>query len=184
MVASSTAANTDAAKFHRVANDGDIPGVEDLLGHGRGGHPGHRLPGRRPPAAPVVPDAVLGVIGEVPMPRAKNFFEMVVVAAAGVAVQNDQADGGAGGASFEDPGEDFHPVLFPAPGGVGLDAGAAPGQKSVDVGGSQGQAGRAAVDDRAQGRAVGLTPGSHPENPAKGVACHDAPVEVAVSCKL
>ena len=149
--------------------------VQDLLRHRRGRHPGHGLPGRSPAAAPVVPDAVFGLKGEIAVARPEEIAQGVVVLAPHVPVINDEADGGAGGAALEDPGENLHFVGLPPGRGVGLNPGPAPVQLLLDIPGAQSQPGRAAVDHRAQGRTVGLPPGGDPEDLAKGVTCQGSP---------
>jgi hypothetical protein len=84
----------------------------------------------------VIPEAVLGLIGEIAVSGPVDLPQGVIILAAHVPVINDQADGGAGGLPLKDPGEDFHLIRLLARRGVGLHSRAAPGQFLLQVRGA------------------------------------------------
>ena len=95
-----------------------------------------------------------------------------VIAAALVGVFDLQGDRRARRAAFEHAGEDAHRIrLLPLGGEFGL-AGAAAIEIGLDVGFAQRQAGRAAVDDAADGRTVAFAPRGDAEEMAEGVVAH------------
>ena len=89
-----------------------------------------------------------------------------------VLIVDKQADRRPGGAPLERAGENAHLVGFAALGGETAGAGAPLVEPRLDVGFGQRQPWRAAVDDRADGRAVAFTPGGEPEQPSERVEAH------------
>ena len=63
-------------------------------------------------------------------------------------------------------------VIFAALGNVAAGAGFAAVEVGLDVGLAEGEAGRAAVDDAADARAVAFAEGGDGEELSEGVACH------------
>src|SRR5690606_14608271 len=86
---------------------------------------------------------------------------------AGVRIADQDGDGGAEGAPFEDAAEDLRPVLLGAGGGYGALAGAAAVQLVLDFLHADLQPRRAAVDDDADAPSVAFAKGGNPENLSK-----------------
>ena len=162
----------DGADLLDVAEDADALPGQEFLGDGPGGDPADGLAGAGPAAAAVVAQAVLGVEGEVGVAGPILVLDVAVIAAALVAVAEEDADRGAVGHALEDAGPDFRQVLFlalrddlrlPRP------AAAQVGQQVLDA---ERQTGRAAVDDDEVARAVADAGGGDAEQFAEGVAWH------------
>ena len=146
--------------------------AQNLLRDGAGGDAHRGLARAGPPAAAVVADAVLRVIGEVGMSGSIHLLDRAVVAAARVFVLDHERDGRAGGLALEDAGEDAHGIGLAPLGDEARGAGPTPVERGLDVGLGQRQARRHAIDDAADGRAVALAPGRDPEEQAEAVAGH------------
>lgn len=140
--------------------------------HCAGGDAGGSFAGGASAAAPVVADAVFVPVGVVGVAGAELAGDCTVVFAALVGVADEEGDGGAGGCAFKHAGEDFHLVGFAALGNVAAGAGFAAVEVGLDVGFAEGEAGRAAVDDAADARAVAFAEGGNGEELSEGVACH------------
>ena len=65
-----------------------------------------------PPAASIITETVLLLIGVVGVPGPKSVLNLFVVARALVFVFYEQSDGRTGGLAFEYAGQDFHSVGF------------------------------------------------------------------------
>ena len=91
------------------------------------------------------------------MARAEGLQNIAVVLAALVGVLNQQGDGCAGGHALVNAAQDLHLIGFLALGDMAAGAWAAAIQIMLYVGLAQSHAGRTAVDDTADGRAVGFT---------------------------
>jgi len=159
----------DAPQGDGVGHDGYPPAGQQFPGHRPGGYPGGGFPSRGPAAAPVVPEAVFLFVGEIAVSRPIHMAEVFIVAAPDVAVPDDEGDGRAGRFPFENPGEDLDLVRLPPGRRARSLSGFAPLQIRLDVRRRQLQKRRAAVDDRPDGRAVGLSPGGDPKEDAGGV---------------
>src|SRR5690606_29548853 len=146
--------------------------VQPLLGHGTRGHGGRGETGRRTPAAARITDAVFLPVGVVGVAGAEGARDLAVVLAALVGVADQQADRRAGGLALVHAAQDLHRVGLVALGDELAGAGAAAVQVALDVGLTERHAGRAAVDDAADGRAVGFAEVGDPEQGAEGVAAH------------
>ena len=148
------------------------PRAQNLLRDCAGGHAHRRLPRAGPPAAPVIADAVLRVVGEIGVAWAVRLLERAVVAAPRILVLDHERDGRAGGLALEDAGEDAHGVgLAPLRDEAG-GAGPPPVERGLYVGFGKRDTRRRAVDHAADGRAVALAPGRDPEEQAEAVARH------------
>jgi hypothetical protein len=115
----------DASKLHRGGPDGNPQRLQKGRRHGSAGHAGHGLPPRGAASATIVAQAVLGLVGHVPVARAENVLEFTVIPGALVGIFDDKANGGACGAAFEESGQKADTVRFIA-GGDGLAALAGP----------------------------------------------------------
>src|SRR5207253_2646817 len=120
---------------------------QQLLGDGAGGDAADGFARRGAAAAAVVAEAVLGVEGVVGVAGAVLVLDVAVVAAALIAVAEEDAERGAVGAPLEDAGEDFRGVVLLTLGDELRLAGPAAAQVGQQVVLGQRQAGRAAVDD-------------------------------------
>ncbi len=133
----------------------------------------------------MIPDAILGLIGNIAVAGTEDIPQGFIGLALDIPVVDQQADGGAGGLTLKDTGQDLYGIGLPAGGGVDGSARPSPRQLRINIRGRKGQAGRTAVDDRAQGRAVGFAPGRHPEDFAKGIAAHGSECsQVLTSCRI
>ena len=143
--------------------------AENFFGDGAGGHAADGLARRGAPAAPVVADAVLDLVGVVRVRGAELLLHLVVGAGAGVGVAHKHRERRAGRAPLEEPGENFDLVLLLAR----RDEIALPGPAAVelglDLGDRQRQAGRAAVDHHAHRATVAFAPGGDGKKFAEGV---------------
>src|SRR6267143_2458428 len=137
----------------------------------RGG-PHHRLTRRRAPAAAVVAHAVFLLVGVVRVSWAEAILDLVVVARASVGVINEDADRGAGRASFKHPREDAYLVGFAPLTDEMRRAAAAAVDILLQIRLAEREARRAAVDDATHGGPVALAKRGHREQPANGVAGH------------
>lgn len=150
----------DGADAGDEGDDLDAVGqAQVLLGDGAGGDAADGLAGAAPAAAGRGLDAVLlevcpvGVRG----PRVLVDGGVAVVLGALVLVEHAQANRGAEGDAELGARLDLDAVLLVSRRGDGRLAGAAACHLRLDVGFGQGHAGRAAVDDAADGAAVGFT---------------------------
>src|SRR5579862_8436623 len=83
-----------------------------FAGDGPGSYSHDRLACRRAPAAAVVAEAVLVLVGIVRVPGAETVLDLVVVARARVSVLDEDADRRAGGSSLEHTRQDTHLITF------------------------------------------------------------------------
>src|SRR5690242_1455965 len=88
------------------------------------------------------------------MARAESVLDLLVVARTRVGVLDEDADGRARGLAFEHTGQDAHDVAFLALADELRGAGAAAIHVALQVGFSERQAGRTAIDYAAQRRAM------------------------------
>lgn len=145
-----------------AAHEGDdfdaVGQLEVFLGDGARCHAADGLAGGAAPSAGGGLHAVLFEVGPVGVGGAGEHVHggVAVVLGALVLVEDEHADGGAQGDAGLGAGLDLHAVLFVARGRDGGLAGAAAGHLRLDVGLGEGHAGRAAVDDAADGAAVGF----------------------------
>ena len=146
---------------------------DDQPGDGAGRDAGGGLPRRGAAAAARIAKAVFGLVGRVGMAGAGR--QVRIIPRTGVDIVDDQADRRAGGPAFVGAGEDPDPVRLLPGRGSGRKAGAAAVEPGLDILFGEGEAGRAAVDDRADGGAVALTPGGEAEDPAEAVPAHGSP---------
>jgi hypothetical protein len=111
-------------------------------------------------------ERVVGVAG--PIQRAEG----LVVSGPGVAVPEEDADRGAGGPPFEDPGQDLGLVGLGALGGelaLTRPTAVEVGTKVVPV---ELEPGRTAVNDDPEARSVGFPEGGYSEQESEGVPGH------------
>lgn len=145
-----------------AANKGDnfdaVGEAQVLLSNGPRGDAADGLAGAAAPPARRGLDAVLFEVGPVGVRGAREAVHggVAVVARALVLVEDEHADGGAERDAGLGARLDLHAVLFVARRRDGRLAGSAARHLRLDVGLGQGHAGRAAVDDAADGAAVGL----------------------------
>ena len=161
---------------HAAGKAGAALLAQPLACHRAGGHGGRGQACRGSAAAARVAQAVLLPVGVVGVTGAKALRDVAVVLAALVLVADQQADRRAGGVALVDAGQDLHLVGLLPLGDELAAAGAAPVQLGLDVGLRQRQAGRAAVDHAADGRAMGFTEIRDGKQSAEGVAAHGAPL--------
>ena len=138
-------------------------GVQQSAGDGRGRDPADGLAGRGPAPASPVPEAVLGVVGEVGVGGPVDIAQMLVGLRAGVLVSHQDRNRGTGGVAAEDTRQDLGCVGLGALGDEPALARAAPVEVSLNVRGVEGQPGRAAVDHHTDAAAVRLAEGGDPE---------------------
>ena len=123
------------------------------------------------PVAMVAPP-VLGVETEIRVSGTVLVAEVVVIAAALVAVAKDDAEGSAVGDALENAGPDFRQVFFLALGNeLGL-TGAAAAEVGQEVLDAERHSGRTAVDDDDVTRPVADAGGGDAEQLSEGIACH------------
>ena len=162
--------------FAHLRNPADDFGAEALaqpfFGNGAGGHAGGGFTGGTSAAAAVVADAVFVPVAVVGVAGAELLGDGAVVFAALVGVADQQGDGSAGGFALEDAGKDFHAVGFAALGNVAAGAGFAAVEIGLDVVCTKRQAGRAAVDNAADGFAVAFAKSGDAEQLSERIACH------------
>ena len=60
----------------------------------------------------MIPDAILGLVGEIGVTRAEDIFQLIVRFGIDVFIPNQERDGRSGGLPFEDSGENLYPVLL------------------------------------------------------------------------
>jgi hypothetical protein len=160
--------------LRHIAEDADALAGQQLLRHGPGRHAADGLTCTGTSTAAVVAEAELGVEGVVRMAGAVLVLDVAVVAAALVRVAEEQADGGAVGASLEDAAPDFGEVGFLPLGGEFRLPRHAPLQVGEEVVHAEFQPGGAAVDDAEVARPVADARGGDAEEFAEGIACHSA----------
>ena len=144
--------------------------AQQLLGDGACGHPAHGLPRAGAAAADPGADPVLALIGVVGVRGAVGAAHLLVVLRLGVGVAHQHRDRRAQRAALEHPGQDLRPVRLAALGGQRALPRAPAVQLGLQIRLGQLQQGRAAVDHRADGRAVRLAEGGDPEQVPEGVA--------------
>src|SRR5215471_739084 len=156
---------------HRHAGD-------DLSRHRAGRHPRSGLARRRAPAAAVVAQAVLGVVGIVRMARAVEIADFGIILGALVDVLDHQRDRGpardlkSGRVVHHHAGENLHLVRLAALGGEARLARAAAVEIVLDVGGLERNFRRTAVDHATDRSTVAFAEGGDPEQMAEGVVGH------------
>src|SRR5581483_2847498 len=143
--------------------------MKDFLCHRAGCDAADGFAGGATPAAPVIAQTVLGLVGEIRVRGAEFFAHLVVGTGLGGGVAHEHGQRGAGGAAFKDAGKDLDRVLLFARGDDVTLAGAAAVKVGLDVVGCQRQAGRAAIDGYADRMAVTLAPGGNGKNFSKAV---------------
>ena len=111
---------------------------------------------RRAAAAARVAQAVLVVVGVVGVAGTERVEQVRVVLAALIGVADQERDRRPGRSALEDAGEDLDLVLLLALGDVARGARPAPVELGLDVGLGELHAGRTAIDDAADRRAVAL----------------------------
>src|SRR5690606_15984821 len=146
--------------------------VQELARDGTCRHAHGGFPRGGTAAATVIAETVFLHIGVVGVTGTEGARDLGVILAALVGVLDQQADRGAGGLALEYAGQDLHGIRFATLGGVAAGAGLAAVQFALQVFLGQRQAGRTAIDDGTQGRAVGFTEGGDAEKFAEAVACH------------
>ena len=165
------------------AADGD--GGDHLAGDGAGGDAGGGLARRGTAAAAIVAQPVFRLVGEVGMAGAKLVADVGIVLRALVGVVDQERDRGAGGHRAgqalvdEGAGQDADAVILAALGGEARLAGAPAIEPGLDIGLGQRDAGRAAIDDAADGGPMALAEGGDPEEMAEAVVRHGRSVAVA-----
>src|SRR5690606_33529974 len=135
--------------------------------HARGGFPRGGTT-----TAAIVAQAVFLLVAVVRVRGAEAVLDVAVVLRALVDVFDQQSDGRAGGAAFENTGENAHLIRFAALGGKARLARLAAIQISLQVLFRQGQPGRAAVHDAAERRPVTFAKGGDGEEVSNAVAGH------------
>ena len=142
---------------HASFESGAVFLQQPFFGNRTGGHRGRGQARGRTPAAARVTHAVLLQIRVISVAGPEGLQNVAVVLAALVGVLNQERDRRAGGHALVNAAQDLHLVRFLALGDVPTGAGTTPVQVVLYVGLAQSHAGRAAVDDAADGRAVGFT---------------------------
>ncbi len=137
-----------------------------------GSNADRRFARRLPAAAAMIANTVFLPIGVVGVTGAKGIGDRRVILAARVLVANQERDRRSGRPSFENAGQDFDRVGFAALGYVSRRAGLAPVEIVLDVGSSQLQPRRTAIDNAADRRPVRLAERGDAKKPAEGVAGH------------
>ena len=156
-------------------------GAEDEPGDGAGRDPAGRFACRTPAAAARIAHAVFQLIGKIRVARPVALGNLAIVLRALVDIVDVQRDRRAGRRPLEHAGEDAHRIrLLPLRGEARL-AGTAAIQPGLDLGLRQRNAGRAAIDDAADGRPVAFAPGRDPEQVAEAVETQLCSVTAAMS---
>ena len=135
-----------------------------------------------PPAARVLPAAVLGVGRKIGVAGAQKAGGLGVVAAAGVLVADQQRDGGAGGVAPVHAGKKLHFVRLGTRGGKPVPAGAAAVHGGGDGRLVHRQPGGQAVQHGAHGGAVALAKDRQADGVAKGVFHASGPFTKGAKC--
>ena len=144
-----------------------VQGADDFPGDDAGGDATDGLArGGAAPAFPV-PDAILGLVGEIGMRGTEHGLHLGVGRGAGILVVDGDQDGGAKCLAVEDAGEDAAFVLLLTGGDDVALARTATIQFNLDLLGSDRETGRAAVDDATNPSAVGFPPGGDAEQSAE-----------------
>ena len=164
---------TAAGVVEIVASRGDAVDLQDPrlhadpqlgehpFGDGAGGDPRGGLPCGAASAAAVVPDTVFLPVGKVGVPGTKDPFDVLVIPAFLIAVVDHHRDGGSGAFPFESPRKDLHPIGLFAGGGERTLPRAASVELALDEGFVDRQTRRQAVEDAADGPAVGFAECRH-----------------------
>ena len=135
-------------------------------------HTAHGFAGRTTPAAAMVANAVFALVGEIGVGGSEDVAQVVVVRGVVLGVAHEKSDGGAGGASFKDAGEEFDLIGFAAWGGEAALSRSAAVELVLNEIGVDVEAGGHAVDDAAYADAVAFAKGGEAEELSEGV--HDA----------
>ena len=160
--------------------DGDAI-AQNLAGNPAGGDTHGGLAGRRAAAAAIIADAVFHVIGVVRMAGPPFVADIAIILRAGIDILDQEADRCAGGdrtartVILERAGQDTDLVGLLARGDMPARARAAQIQPGLEVVLGQGNAGRAAVDNRADGRSMAFAPGGDPEKVSERIVRHVEP---------
>ncbi len=118
----------------------------------------------------MVANTILFMVGIVGMGGSEEASEVLVVLGMMVGVAHDEADGGAGGLSFEHAAQQFHTVCLLARSGEVALAGTAAVQLMLDESHVYGNAGGHPVDDTANGKAMAFAKRGQGENVSKRVS--------------
>lgn len=174
----------EVVDFFDVGEDfeggGEVSG-EDFMGDGGGGDAADGFAGGGASAALPIADAVFGVVGVVGVGRTVFVLHLGVCFGAVVFIVDEDGDGGAEGEVFEGAGEDLAGIGFFARGGdIGL-AGFPAVEGGLDIGFGEGEVGGAAVDDDADGAAVGFAEGGDAEEMA-GDGGHGVGPQITLIC--
>ena len=120
----------------------------------------------------MVANAVFALVGEIGVGGSEDMAQVVVVGGVVLGVAHEKSDGGAGGASFKDAGEEFDLIGFAAWGGEAALSRSAAVELVLNEIGVDVDAGGHAVDDAAYADAVAFAEGGEAEELSEGV--HDA----------
>ena len=135
--------------------------LQKLHGHGAGAHAPDGFARRTPAATAVVAESVLHVVAQVGVPRPVPLCNFGIVAAMLVFVKNRERYRRTRSLALEHAAQYAHLVFFVAGGGRLVLAGSSSIQQNLDVFFGEGEAGRAPVKDRADGRSMRFAPGSY-----------------------
>ena len=135
-------------------------------------HTAHGFAGRTASATAMVANAVFALVGEIGVGGSEDVAQVVVVGGMVLGVAHEKSDGGAGGASFKDAGEEFDLIGFAAWGGEAALSRSAAIELVLNEIGVDVDAGGHAVDDAAYADAVAFAEGGEAEELSEGV--HDA----------
>ena len=161
---------SDRSHLRGVGHHADAHLAEGQLGHGSADDAAQRDACRRASASAVVARTIFIKIGVVGMGGTEERAQVLIVLRVLILVSDDEADGGAGRAPFEDAAEQLYVVGLGALGGQRALAGAAAVELAlyeveVDL-----DACGHAVDDAADGRPVAFAKGGQCEQMSERVA--------------
>ena len=160
------------AHFCETSAHDNFPPRQHFARDGAGGDSHRGFARRRASAAAMVADAVFLQISKIRVSGAESAAQIVVIARLGVGVADENANGRAGGFSFKDAGDDFGAVGFAPLRHISRCAGAAAVQIALHIVFGKGNAGRTAVYDASQRRAVAFAESADAKQFSESIARH------------
>ena len=166
--------NDDGAKLaHAALECGAVLLLEPFFGDCCRTNDRRRQTGRGTTAATRIADAVFVPIGIVGVAGAIGFGDIAVVLAALVLIADQQRNRRTGGFAFIHTGQDFDRIRLLSLRDMARGARLAPVEFRLNIRLRQHHAGRAAIDDTADGRTVGFAKSRHRKNRTESIAGHD-----------
>ena len=175
-----TAINGNTADFNQIG--GDFHAWHDLPCHRAGGHATCGFARRGAPATARIAQSVFGIIGIIGVAGPVFGGDVAIILRTLIDILDHQADRRAGGLSFIHARQDADFIRLLPLGGEFRLAGPALVEEGLDIGFGQDEPGRAAIDHRADRRAVAFAPGGEAQQVSECVEAHfSSPISGASS---